>query len=120
MVAAYVNATSKQDIGRTASWNAVRAEIRAYRSAWADAAELATRAVDAADRSELLNLRADLRLILAGVLRGTGDAAGGDRAATEASCLFEAKGNLVGQATAHDFLGRHAVPKPFPRANRPS
>ncbi len=105
VVAAHASATSGDDIGRIAMWNAVRAEIRAHRSAWKEAAELARRAVLDIDRTDLFNLRAELRLTLASVLGRCGDADGASRAATEALRLFETKGNLVGVANARAFLG---------------
>jgi tetratricopeptide (TPR) repeat protein len=106
VVSTYASATPDQDVGRAAVWNAVRAEIRTHRCAWADAVELASLAVAAIDRTELFNLRGELRLPLAAALRGAGDDAGARRAAIEALRLFETKGNVVGLAKARDFLGR--------------
>ena len=57
-----------------------------------DAARLAREAVDAADSTDNLNLRADMRLVLA---RVSGDAA----EAAAARELFETKENVAGMAT---------------------
>lgn len=108
VVRVYAAATPDQDVGRAAEWNAVRAEIRTHRREWAEAVELASLAVAAVDRTDLFNLRGELRLPLAAALRGAGDAAGANRATDEALRVFEAKGNVVGLAKARDLLGRDA------------
>jgi DNA-binding SARP family transcriptional activator/tetratricopeptide (TPR) repeat protein len=103
VIATYSGATSAHDVGRAAAWNGLRAQIRTHAQQWADAVDLARRAVAAADRTDLYTLRADLRLPLAAALRGCGDGANADRTLAEAVQLFEAKGNRVGLAAARDL-----------------
>jgi len=119
VLATYASVASGQDAGQAATWNAVRAELRAHHRAWADAVELASRAVASVDRTGLFNLRAELRLTLAAALRGAGDAAGASRAATQALRLFEAKGNNAGLARARDLLARVAPPTAEDAEERP-
>jgi DNA-binding SARP family transcriptional activator/tetratricopeptide (TPR) repeat protein len=106
VVRTYAGATPDDEIGRAAAWNAVRAEIRMHRGAWADAVELATRAVAAVDGSDFFTLRAELRLTLAAALHGSGDVEGARRVAADAIVLFEAKANATGLARARDYA-RH-------------
>jgi hypothetical protein len=63
------------------------------------AAGLATEAVRLVP-TEMPNLRADLLVELAEILRASGDATGATRAIGEAIGLYERKGNLVGAARA--------------------
>jgi len=66
------------------------------------ATDLATEAVRLVP-SEMPNLRADLLVELAEILRASGDATGATRAIGEAIGLYKRKGNLVGAARA-EFL----------------
>jgi len=108
VVAGFAGKTSYRDIARTASWNALRAEIRAYRGAWGDAVELAGRAVAGIDQTDFINVRAELRLTLAAMLRGAGNATDSERVAIEAMNLFQAKGSPVGVERARNLLHREA------------
>jgi hypothetical protein len=67
------------------------------------AAGLATEAVRLVP-SEMPNLRADLLVELAEILRASGDAIGATRAIGEAVGLYERKGNLVGAARAGEYV----------------
>jgi hypothetical protein len=65
------------------------------------AGHLATEAVRLVP-SEMPNLRADLLVELAEILRASGDATGATRSIGEAVNLYERKGNLVGAARARE------------------
>ena len=92
VIAEFANATPMNEIGRTAMLNAVRADVRTHRGASVDAIALANRAMASVDRTDLFNLRAELRLTLASALRGTGDAGGGlERSSTKRGNSFRPK-----------------------------
>jgi tetratricopeptide (TPR) repeat protein len=65
--------------------------------------DLATEAVRFVP-TEMPNLRADILMELAEILRASGDATGATRAIGEAIGLYERKGNLVGAARAGEYV----------------
>jgi hypothetical protein len=87
---------------------AVMALLAAHRGRLAEALTLATRAVELAETSDFLNLRARTWLALAEVQRQSGAAAQADAATEKALRLYEAKGNVAGAADVR--AGRAARP----------
>jgi hypothetical protein len=77
---------------------AARARLAAHRGESADAFELAGRAVELANRTDLLDLRALLWVELAQVCRSSDRPAQADIAEVEALRLYEEKGNLADAA----------------------
>ena len=77
---------------------AARARIAAHRGGLADALTFASRAVEQAEQSDLLGLRARVRLVLAEAQRRNGRPRDADAAVAEALRLFETKGNLAAAA----------------------
>jgi cytochrome c-type biogenesis protein CcmH/NrfG len=100
VVRANAGLTSTADIGRSAAWNALRADVRMHHGSWGGAVGLAHGAVDAIDRTELFTVRAELRLTLAAALLGSGNPPGARLVATEAVRMFAAKGNIAALASA--------------------
>jgi DNA-binding SARP family transcriptional activator/tetratricopeptide (TPR) repeat protein len=91
-----------EGIAAQALARAATARVTASR-ALRGAADLATEAVRLVP-TEMPNLRADLLVELADILRASGDATGATRAIGEAIGLYEQKGSLVGAARAGEFL----------------
>ncbi|TMK68895.1 MAG: hypothetical protein E6G50_13995 [Actinobacteria bacterium] len=79
------------------------AKVLAARGESEQAESLAQAAVEIVDGSELLDIRADIWLGLAEVLRETGRA-GSEEAARQALALYEQKGHVVGVAKAKAIL----------------
>jgi tetratricopeptide (TPR) repeat protein len=77
---------------------AARARLAAHHGEAADALELARRAVELAERTDLLNHRALTWLALAEVQRSRGRQAEADAAVVDAVALYEAKGNVADAA----------------------
>jgi hypothetical protein len=77
---------------------AARARIAAHRGDTAGAVALAQRAVELADQSDMLNLRARVWLALAEVQRCNGQKTKADAAAAAALRLYESKGNVTAAA----------------------
>jgi tetratricopeptide (TPR) repeat protein len=74
---------------------AVRARLAAHHDEPGEAVTLAERAVALAEQSDMLNLRADLWLVLGACRRAAGSAAAAEGAVAEAIGLYEAKGNVA-------------------------
>jgi tetratricopeptide (TPR) repeat protein len=104
VAAKHSRSTTAPDGGRAATWMALRAQVLMHRSEWRVAGRLAGEAVRAVDQTELFNLRAELRLTLAGALLGQTDSRAARTVATEALQLFDIKGNIVGAASARQLL----------------
>jgi tetratricopeptide (TPR) repeat protein len=79
---------------------AARGRLAAQRGQTTEAAELAQRAVEVADRSAWLNSRARVWLALAEVLRAGGRASEAGAALATALALYERKGNVTAAAHA--------------------
>jgi tetratricopeptide (TPR) repeat protein len=77
---------------------AASARLAAHHGQLAEASALAERAVDCAERTDKLNLRARIWLVLADVQRATGAVAEADAAVAAAIRLYEAKGNIAAAA----------------------
>jgi DNA-binding SARP family transcriptional activator len=78
---------------------AVRARLAAHRGEPGEAVALAERAVGLAEQSDMLNLRADLWVVLAASRRAAGSTAEADAAVGEAIRLYELKGNVAAAAS---------------------
>ena len=91
------------DPGFDAHIRLLRARVLAARGECEQAKLLAQAAVEIVDRSEFLDIRADVWLGLAEVLRETGTA-GSKVAARQALALYEQKGHLVGSQRAKAIL----------------
>jgi tetratricopeptide (TPR) repeat protein len=100
IVAAHANRTSRQDVVRTAWWNAIRARVRAHRQAVPQAIDLAHAATRDIDKTEYLNHRADINLMLVEVYRAAGQAAAARDGIDTAVRLLEAKENVAGLSAA--------------------
>jgi DNA-binding SARP family transcriptional activator len=96
-----------EDLPVQVQWRGPRAKALARRGELDAAERLAHEAVSLAERTDFLNLHANALLDLATVLqhdqRRVEEAAA---AAEAANALYERKGNLVGAAKAHSFVGR--------------
>ncbi|HEX6262818.1 MAG TPA: tetratricopeptide repeat protein, partial [Actinomycetota bacterium] len=82
----------------------VRAKLLARQGSFEEAERIARQAVDAARRSDDLNLQADALLDLAEVLRTAGREHEAIEPLEEAAALYEEKGNLVGAQRARALL----------------
>jgi hypothetical protein len=82
---------------------AAQALLAAHRGLPAEALPLARAAVESAETTDNLNLRAQLWLALAEVQRASGEEA--DAAAAEAIRLYEAKGNVAAVAAIQSGTG---------------
>jgi DNA-binding SARP family transcriptional activator/class 3 adenylate cyclase len=82
----------------------VRASALALTGEFDEAENLAHAAVELAERTDWLNLKADTRLGLAHVLHSAGKTAAAGAAAEEALALYRQKGNAVSAANAKAFL----------------
>jgi class 3 adenylate cyclase len=95
--------------GDSGSQSAVRLEVlarvAAHEGRHSDAAALATRAVEAAERRDNINLQARMWANLAGVRRDAGEEADADAAAATALELYDRIGNVVGAATLRAAAG---------------
>lgn len=94
---------ASEDVLNEATWRSLRARILAARGEREAALAYARAAVECADRTEFIDLRADTRLALAEVLGSGPDA---QRALDEALALYERKGNRVGAARAAAMRAR--------------
>jgi hypothetical protein len=88
---------ASDDYVNEALWRTLRAKVLASRGDFDQAEALARAAVEIAARTDFLDLRGQMWLDLAGVLR-VADLPGSREAATEALALYARKGNLVGAA----------------------
>ena len=73
----------------------IRAKVLAKRGAFQEAIAVAREAVGVADTTEAAEMRADIRVELARVLRLAGEPAAAKAAALEAAEIYEAKENRV-------------------------
>jgi tetratricopeptide (TPR) repeat protein len=85
-------------------WRGVRARILAARSHFDDAERLSREAVALAERTELVNDRADALTDLASVLEASGRSAEAATAVRDALELYEQKGNVVSADAARERL----------------
>ena len=76
-----------------------RARIAAHRGELDDGGRLARQAVQLAEQSDMLTVRARVWCALGEVLRPAGDTAGADAAEAEALRLYELKGNVTAAAS---------------------
>jgi hypothetical protein len=86
-----------ESVAAQALWRAATARVTANRNRRRGPRALATEAVRVVP-TEMPNLRADLLVELAKILRADGDATGATRAIAEAIDLYDRKGNLVAGA----------------------
>ena len=87
---------------------AARARLTAHRGDRRKPSTLAQRAVELAERSDMLNLRARIWLALAEVQRRNAAAAEADAAVAEAIRLYEAKGNVAAAAPLREAASNKA------------
>jgi len=88
------------------SWRAVRAKIHAAQGEFDEAEAVAREAVEIASMTDHLDLRGQMSLDLADVLRAAGRHEDARRAAEDALANFDRKGNLVGVERVRRFLER--------------
>jgi len=92
----------------------VRAKVLAKRGDSAEALEQAHRAVAVADTTDITELRADSRLVLARVLRLAGEPVAAKAAATEAADLWDEKENRVMARVARALVAELATSSTAP------
>jgi class 3 adenylate cyclase/tetratricopeptide (TPR) repeat protein len=95
---------ASDDLYNEALWRGVRAKVFAARGDFAGAERLGNEAVEIADRTDYFELRADIRLDLAEILRAAGSDDAAATTAREALELYERKGNLVGARNASSLI----------------
>jgi hypothetical protein len=89
-------------------WRKVRAGLLARRGSFDDAERLATEAVRAVERTDMLDLSGDVLLTLADVLRLAGRPREAAPAAEQALAYYERKGNVVSAGRARRLLAELA------------
>jgi hypothetical protein len=77
---------------------AAEARLAGHRGEHTEAVRRAQRAVELAERSDRLNLKARVWLVLSEVQHGSGQHENGDAAVAEALRLYEKKGNVAAAA----------------------
>ena len=92
---ALVDSTSKGYAFGDTLVGGIRAKVLAKRGAFQEAIAVAREAVGVADTTEAAEMRADIRVELARVLRLAGEPAAAKAAALEAAEIYEAKENRV-------------------------
>jgi len=98
----------KSDVMTRVTGLATEARLAARADRDVDALDLARQAVELADRTDALNVRAGAWLALAQVLRLDENNAGADEAVRTAVRLYEAKGNVVAARSAGGALSSPA------------
>ncbi len=103
-VAASRDAAASNDMVSQLLWRSAYARVLGHTGALAEAAAAAREAVQLAAGSDMPEIRAQVELALAEVLRTAGQADDAARWVTSALRRYEAKGNLVGAARARALL----------------
>jgi len=94
---------ASDDLLNEAAWRALRAKVLAARGDFAQAETLARTAVEIAESTDYLDLRAATWVDLAEILSAA-RRPGHETAASEALALYELKGNIVGAARANAIM----------------
>ncbi len=94
-IAASEGAAAEDDLTTQILLHGARGRALAHRGDGAESERRCRDAAKLAEETDDLNMRGDVLLDLADVLRSNGDAPGADEALGRAMALFEAKGNLV-------------------------
>ncbi|MGH7541184.1 MAG: tetratricopeptide repeat protein, partial [Gemmatimonadota bacterium] len=96
---------AEDDLATQVLWRSARAKVLAARGERAEAADLARKAVELAERTDDINMCADTLMDLARVLSGAGDSSEAVDALRRARELYLRKGNLVSAALADRLEG---------------